>query len=88
MVRVLADVERDDDIHESSVYPSYVDSDRRVDVERFIFGLTQDETLVVLFSAMSFKPKEICNIVGRKNVNFVYNILAKLRRGKVWEQEF
>ncbi len=86
MTKVITDIDYDD--QQPYALPSYVDSDRRIDVERFIFNMSMNESIVVLLLAMSLKPKEIAVVLQRKNVNYVYNIIAKLRRGSIWDEEF
>ena len=71
-----------------SVFPSYEDSMRRLDVEDFIYKLNMKETITILFMAMSYKPKEISDILGYKNVNNVYQILYRIRNLKSTKEEF
>lgn len=86
-MRVTNDINFEDD-NEGTAVPFYEDSSRRIDVENFLFHLGYKESIVVLFMALSYKPKEISKIMGYSTANDVYQILLKMRNNYDVKNEF
>lgn len=51
----------------------------RVDIERFIFSLSFNETLTLLMLSLGFKPREIQKFTHYKNVNSIHKLRYQLR---------
>ena len=85
---VTSDVNYDDDVDRMSVFPSYEDSIRGMDVENFIFSLRFEESLVLLFKSLSFNQMEICSILGYNNTGSIHQILTRIRNKKAIKEEF
>lgn len=51
-----------------------------MDMERLIFKLEKEQTLILLYRYMGFKPEEIVEILGFKNIGKYYRLNFKLRR--------
>ena len=68
------------------VEPIHDDSYRRVDIERFLFSLTPNQTIIVLFKTLGYKPKEIQKFMGYKNVNAIHRIIHNMRKVQVKEE--
>lgn len=86
-MRVTNDINYDDEPQGTAV-PFYEDSVRRIDVENFLFGLGYKESIVVLFMALSYKPKEISKMLGYSTANDIYQILLKIRNNYNIKNEF
>lgn len=69
-----------------SVMAPHYDSVSRIDIEKFIFKLSMNEVVVLLFLAMGYKRKEVKEIMGYKNVQNINQIVMRLREKHVKEQ--
>lgn len=82
----------DRDIDEVSHYHNipdpYEGSMCGLDVENFIFKLDMQESTILLFMALSYKPKEICKLLGYKNLGSIYQILTKMRNLQAIKEDF
>lgn len=61
------------------IAPTISDSINRIDIERFIFTLPLNETIVLVFAAMGYKRSEIQELLGYKRVQSVNQMFMKLR---------
>lgn len=77
MTKILNDLPDEDEF--DYLIPSYEDYQYGLDIEAFIHSLSYQETLTLLFLSLSFKPKEIRDIMGFKNVNSIGKIVMTLK---------
>ena len=52
----------------------------RPDIEQFIFSLSYDEVIVLLFKSLGFKTKEIHKLLEYRNVGKVYTVNQLLKK--------
>ncbi len=69
----------EDEAYVNMIAPSVEDSTDRIDVERFIFTLPLNESIVLVFSSMGYSRDEIRKLLGYRRVQSINQMFMKLR---------
>jgi len=77
--RRIVENKNDDPDYIDSIIPPHEDFIYGIDIERFIYQLTSEQSIVLLFLSLGYKPKEIRSILGFKNVNSIGKIVMGLK---------
>lgn len=80
MKKIAWEKDYNDPDYLDTIIPSTEDFIYSLDIEKFIYKLSEKEAIVLLFLSMGFKAKEIKEIMGYKNVNNINKIVMSLKK--------
>lgn len=67
------------DLLENNAAFSYEDSTSRLDIEKFIFRLSLDQSMVLTLRSLGYSPHEISRILKHRNPQKIYKLMMSLK---------